>query len=226
MKNTTTPPSVEKPEKKVSANSGSSQKGQPYYGRTLEDFAPSYVRNTLANAGKRLAGYPNPETAEADPAFLDTVKLLGGFASLKDSSQGIRALLNRFKATAKLCRLNDRVWQLDRRIAGREAVAGKLRDKPAVLFRERRIKRVLNKAVVYRIKKALLQPSVEAAKAQVREKDLLVSQLKYPHRNDPLFVRYEAMLDNSIDLSRLKKREMRQLQKNAPIRSKETPAQE
>lgn len=221
MKHTTTPQSDEKPEKKVSANSGSSEN----YGRTLEDFAPGYVRKTLANAGKRLAGYPNPEAAEADPAFLDTVKLLGGFASLKDPSQGIAALQNRFNANAKLCRLYERVGQLDRKIADREAVAEKLRDKPAVLFRERRIKRVLNRAVVYRIKKALLQPSVEAAKAQVREKDLLVSQLKYRHRNDPLFVRYEAMLDNRIDLSRLKKGEMLRLQKSFPILSGETPAQ-
>ena len=80
-----------------------------YYGRTLEDFAPSYVSETLRNAPKMIAKYQkmldkaealekeceqagdaatfiqhqnkNLAAAEAHTAFQNVVKILGGFAA-------------------------------------------------------------------------------------------------------------------------------------------------
>ena len=94
-----------------------------YYGRTLEDFAPSYVAKTLKNASKMIAQYKkmqakaeklsqeveaagenatffqhqskNLAQAEADTAFQNVVKILGGFAALDDCSEGAKALLEK-----------------------------------------------------------------------------------------------------------------------------------
>lgn len=106
-----------------------------YYGRTLEQVVPGYVAETLKNAGKMIAQYKKLQKtadalavqcekagdsasflqlqkrhiarAEAETAFLNVVKLLGGFAALPDCAQGAALLLKKFRAGAELARLSE-----------------------------------------------------------------------------------------------------------------------
>ena len=116
-----------------------------YYGRTLDDFAPSYVAKTLKNAKSLIAKYrkmqykadalanevevagesatffqhqnKNLAVAEAQTAFQNIVKILGGFASLDDPSEGTKAMLERYKVTVKLRDLNEKARDFDGEIA-------------------------------------------------------------------------------------------------------------
>ena len=112
-----------------------------YYGRTLDDFAPSYVAKTLKNAKQLIAKAKkmqdkadalaqevetagesatffqhqskNLAAAEAQTAFQNIVKILGGFASLDDPSEGTKAMLDRYKVTVKLRDLNEKSRDFD-----------------------------------------------------------------------------------------------------------------
>ena len=96
-----------------------------YYGRTLEDFAPEYVAKTLMRAPKMIERYKKEQAkahsaaaevekageqatfyqhqtknlleAEAQTAFQNVVKILGGFAALDDPREGAEALLKIYK---------------------------------------------------------------------------------------------------------------------------------
>ena len=116
-----------------------------YYGRTLEDFAPSYVVETLQKAPKMIAAYKklqakaaaaaaecekagenatffqhqnkNLLSAEAETAFQNVVKIMGGFVTLDNCTEGANALLKKYKTNVKLSRLNEQIRDLDGEIA-------------------------------------------------------------------------------------------------------------
>ena len=216
-----------------------------YYGRTLEEFAPSYVEKTLQNAPKMIAAYKklqakaasaaaevekagdkatffqhqtkNLAAAEAETAFQNVVKIMGGFASLDDPTEGAKALLKKFRTATRLSRLNDRMRDLDGEIAFHEAVAKELEADKTVKRPEGKIKSALRKAEGVRAKKAALQPDVDKLQAVLRDDNAAVEALKAKHKGSEEFQRYEAMLDDGIDLSRLKYSEMRLLRKDIQI---------
>ena len=129
-----------------------------YYGRTIEEFCPRYVANTLANASKLIAKYKKQQAkadaltkeveaageqatffqhqnknlacAEAQTQFQGIVKIMGGFAALEDPSEGASALLKCFAANLKLRNLREKARDLDGQIAFYEAVAKEYRDDP------------------------------------------------------------------------------------------------
>lgn len=216
-----------------------------YYGRTLEDFAPSYVEKTLVNAPKMIANYKKMQAkaiaaaeecekagdkatffqhqnknlfaAEAETAFQNVVKILGGFASLDDSSEGAKVLLKKFKTNVKLSKLNEQIRDLDGEISFYEAVAKELENDETVKNPAGKIKNALKEAESFRAKKEKLTPSVERIKAVLKEDEKAVAELKRKYADNELFQKYEAMLDNGIDLSRLKYSEMRILRKDIQI---------
>ena len=168
-----------------------------YYGRTLEEFAPSYVEKTLQNAPKMIAAYKklqakaasaaaevekagdkatffqhqtkNLAAAEAETAFQNVVKIMGGFASLDDPTEGAKALLKKFRTATRLSRLNDRMRDLDGEIAFHEAVAKELEADKTVKRPEGKIKSALRKAEGVRAKKAALQPDVDKLQAELAQ---------------------------------------------------------
>ena len=101
-----------------------------YYGRTLEDFVPSYAAATMRNASKLIANYKkmqakaaaaaaecdaagesatffqhqrkNLTAAEAETAFQSVVKILGGFAALDDPREGASLLLKKFEISIRI----------------------------------------------------------------------------------------------------------------------------
>ena len=60
-------------------------------------------------------------------------------------------------------------------------------------------------------------PAVEVAKAELATADQQIAALKAKHAGNAKFAEYEKLLDNGIDLSRLRYPEMRQLRKDIQI---------
>ena len=216
-----------------------------YYGRTLEDFAPSYVAETLQKAPKMIAEYKklqakakaaaeecekagesatffqhqtkNLLTAEAETAFQNVVKIMGGFAALDDCTEGAKALLKKYKTNVKLCGLNEEIRDLDGEIAFQEAIAKELKDDSSVKKAEAKISKALKKAEEAHAKKEKISAEVEQVKAVLAADEKAVNELKSKYAGNEEFAKYEAMLDNGIDLSRLKYKEMRLLRKDIQI---------
>ena len=216
-----------------------------YYGRTLEEFPASYVGATLKNATKMIAKYrkmqakaaavakeceeagenatffqhqsKNLTAAEAETAFQNVVKVMGGFAALDNPSEGAKALLKRYYCNVKLSKLNDQIRDLDGDFAFHTAVAEELQKDETVKNPEPKIRKALKNAEAAKAKKEKLMPAVEAAKAELAAANQAVAALKAKYAGDAKFAEYEKMLDNGIDLSRLRYPEMRQLRKDIQI---------
>ena len=216
-----------------------------YYGRTIEEFAPSYVTRTLEKATKMIAGYKklqakaaaaaaevekagekatffqhqnkNLFAAEADTAFQNVVKIMGGFAALDDPSEGARVLLKKYKTNIRLAKLHDRMRDMDGEIAFHGAVAKELEKDSSVKNASAKIKKALKKAEAICARQNALKPELEKLKAILKDDEAAVQALKAKYAGDAKFQEYEAMLDNGIDLSRLKYSEMRILRKDIQI---------
>ena len=216
-----------------------------YYGRTLEEFAPSYVAQTLEKAPKMIANYKKMQAkaaaaaaevekagdnatffqhqnknlfaAEADTAFQNVVKILGGFVTLDDPTEGAKVLLKKYKTNVKLAKLNDRIRDLDGEIAFHGAIAKELEADKSVKRAASKIKKELKKAESICAKQAALQPEVEKLKAILKDDEAAVAAVRAKYAGNEEFQKYEAMLDNGIDLSRLKYSDMRILRKDIQI---------
>ncbi len=216
-----------------------------YYGRTLEDFAPSYVEYTLKNAKKMIAKYEklrakadalaiecdtagdnatffqhqnkNLSAAEAETAFRNVVKILGGFASLEDCTEGAKALLEQYKINVKLCEVNDKIRDIDGEIAFYEAIAKELEADETVKNPQKKIAKALKKADSFKAPKSKLEAVADGLKTDLATAVANVDAIRAKHAGDAKFDEYEAMRDNGIDLSRLKYSEMRLLRKDIQI---------
>ena len=216
-----------------------------YYGRTLEDFAPSYVAKTLKNASKMIAQYKkmqakaeklsqeveaagenatffqhqnkNLAQAEADTAFQNVVKILGGFAALDDCSEGAKALLEKYNINVKLSKLNEQVRDFEGNEAFYKAVADEIRADNTIKNPEAKIRKAEKSAAAAAAKAEGLQPSIAKLKEALAAQNEKINQLKAKHASNAKFMEYEAMLDDGVDLSRLKYAEMRVLRKDIQI---------
>ena len=216
-----------------------------YYGRTLDDFAPSYVAKTLKNATKMIARYKkmqlkaeklsaeveaagegatffqhqnkNLAIAEADTAFQNVVKILGGFASLDDCSEGAKALLVKYNTNVKLSKLNEQVRDYEGEVAFYNAVAEELRADETVKNPAAKIRSAEKKAAAFAAKAEALKPTIAKLQEVLVVDNQKIAELKAKYASDAKFQEYEAMLDNGLDLSRLKYSEMRVLRKDIQI---------
>ncbi len=216
-----------------------------YYGRTLDDFAPKYVLKTINKAKSLIARYKkmqakaellskecdaagenatffqhqnkNLALAEAETAFQNVVKILGGFAAIDDASDGLKAMGDRYKITVKLRDLNETARELDGEIATYEAMAKELREDRLVSDPEIKIKAVIAKADKVRAKRNQLQPLINSAEKELEAANKKLDGIRASYAGNAKFAEYEAMRDNGIDLSRLKYSEMRLLRKDIQI---------
>ncbi len=216
-----------------------------YYGRTLDEFAPSYVLKTLKGWRKYIALYnkkqekanqllreldaagegatffqhqsANLAAAEARTAFDNIVKLMGGIASLKDPEQGVRLLIDRFQQQSRLCKLEEQARDLEAEIATQKAIAAELEQDTSDKKNASLAQKAKAAAAVCARKLEALQPGVQAARKRVDGANEALAAYKAQFANDPTFKEYEEKLDNGIDLSRLKYSEMRILRKDIQI---------
>ena len=216
-----------------------------YYGRTLDDFVPQYVLNTLKNAPKMIAGYKklfakaeaaakvvedagegatffqhqakNLSAAEADTAFRNVVRVLGGFATLEDPTAGATALLRRYEICKKLVDLNEQIRDFDGEIAFQNALATELDADASIKNAAKKAAKAREKAKNAEAKKNALLPKKNELEKLLKEADVAVAAARALHVGDARFDEYEELLDNGIDLSRLKYTEMRILRKDIQI---------
>ncbi len=216
-----------------------------YYGRTLDDFVPQYVLSTLKNARKMIAGYKklfakaetaakvvegagesatffqhqakNLSAAEAETAFRNVVRVLGGFAALEDPSEGASVLLKRYLICKKLVDLNEQIRDFDGEIAFQNALAAELDADKAIKNAAKKAAKAREKAKKAEAKKNALLPKKNELEKLLKEADVAVAAARALHVGDARFDEYEKLLDNGIDLSRLKYTEMRILRKDIQI---------
>ncbi len=213
-----------------------------YYGRTLDDFAPVYVEKTLSNASKLIARYKkmqanaailakecdeagenatffqhqnkNLAAAEAETAFQNVVKILGGFAALDNPSEGVKALLARYSVTVKLRNMNEKLREYDGEIAMYEAMATEFRGMQNC---ENKAKSAKQKAEKARAARKAIEPYIAGIEKELEAATKAVEGIRAKHAGNAKFAEYEEMRDNGIDLSRLKYSEMRILRKDIQI---------
>ncbi len=206
-----------------------------YYGRTLDTVAPEYVLDTLSHAEKYIARYhkakahaeevakkcdelgdkatffdlqdKNLAACEARTALDYCAKILGGFV-VKEAHKGAALLLEKYKHTFRAAKLSAKADDIMLEV---EALEGFVEDNP-------------QKAESARGKIAKLEKKRSALLA---ERDKLldtagkiqkdIDALKAPHLNDGEFRKFEEMLDDGVDLKRLKYSEMRLLRRDLQI---------
>ena len=207
-----------------------------YYGRTLAEFAPSYVQKTLRNAPSMIKAYhkakahaeqlqkvcdeagenatffqiqnANLAAAEAETALQNVAKILGGFMALgNECTAGASLLLEKFKLDVKASELRTQLFDLETDVT---FYTDLLKD---IKKREKAQK----KLETLKARKQKLNTLLDATVKEIDGVIAKISTLKASYEGNEEFAKYEAMLDDGIDLSRLKYSEMRLLRKDIQI---------
>ena len=206
-----------------------------YYGRTLDTVAPEYVLDTLKNAEKYVSNYhkavahaeemakkcdalgdkatffdiqdKNLAACDAKTALDYAAKILGGFM-VKDTAKGAGLLLNRYRHAFRAAALQG---QIDEHHMEIEMLEGVAEDEPKkAVSCEKKIKS-------HQAKINELENLHKAAVAATEEAEKVLAAERAKYADDPEFQKYEAMLDDGVDLKRLKYKEMRLLRKDLQI---------
>ena len=209
-----------------------------YYGVTLDELTPAYVRDTLRHEAKyrkaldkaaakardleqkvQAAGGEdgadfyllqecNIAQCDEKTALSNIVKILGGFYA-QDDAEGIRLLLEIYHENQKRNRL---------------LVKRKTQELNQEHFTHSAQEAAPGKDAGFRRKAEKAASAISALDAAIAQHDQTLRALqekldavKAKYKNDAEFNKYEAMLDNGIDLARLSVKEMRALRKNLQI---------
>ena len=215
-----------------------------YYGTTLSEFAPEYVKKTLKKAPAMIAKYKklqakadnlvkecdslgesatffqhqskNLAIAEAQTAFNNVVKILGGFAALDNPTEGAALLLKKYGTDLSLAKNKAIIRELESNISYYSAMCEELRAEGGKKA-DKKIASATKKLDALEAKKAKFDAIVAALEAQCAEDVKAIDALKAKYAGNEKFAEYEKLLDDGIDLSRLKYSEMRLLRKDLQI---------
>lgn len=216
-----------------------------YYGRTVADLAPKYVEKTLKNAPKMIAFYQkaqkkaddlnkqceelgdnatffqiqnkNLAAAEAETAFNNVVKILGGFAALDDCQVGANLLLKKYKTDVEIANVNAKIRIVDNEIDFCDASIKELSDSDDKAKSGRKIASFNAKKAKFEAKKEKLCSEMDALIQTLKSDVEAIDALKAQYAGNEKFDEYEKHLDDGLDLSRLKYSEMRLLRKDVQI---------
>ena len=206
-----------------------------YYGRTLDTVAPEYVIDTLKNAEKYVAEYhkaqehadklakecdekgdaatffdlqdKNLAACNAKTALDNVSKILGGF-TVRDTKKGADMLLSKYRLTFKAEKIQEEIDDIDLDISELEA---DLSENTAKAESAKKKIEKLKKA------KAPLESDKEKLLGEAAKIQLSIDEQKAKYAGDEEFAEYEAMLDDGVDLRRLKYTEMRLLRKDLQV---------
>ncbi len=204
-----------------------------YYGTTLETAAPAYVGDTLdhldaykkklqkaenkareleqkveAAGGEDAADFfllqqRNLARCEEQTCRSNIVKILGGFTVCDPNNEGRDTLKELFKATARNVKAREKY------------IAAKLEHKHYADAEDQA--KVAAKLAAAQKKVDARKEDLDAAKAVMDDLQLKLDAIRTSHADNAEFVKYEAMRDSGIDLSRLKYSEMRLFRKDLQI---------
>lgn len=212
-----------------------------YYGRSRSEIAPKYVERTLKNASAYVKKYheaqekadkitaecealgeeatffqlqdKNLAIANAQSALQNVVKILGGFIAVPQSQIyiGAEVLLRRHRLHVEHAKLRGKMTKIELEIELRTASAA---EKEAA---GKDVSSINKKVEKLNRQKEHLQQKIDmiaAKRAEVRQE---LADLKAGFADDEEFQKYDAMLDDGIDLARLTYNEMRFLRKDLQI---------
>ena len=196
-----------------------------YYGMPRAALAPAYVQKTLKHAEKMIRKYrlaeekaaklaakvetlgdeatffdiqdKNLAAAEAQTALSDVSKILGGFV-VQNTKEGAALLYKRALLEVKMAAIDTEIHELNVEIEALDAAATR-------------------KQSSFAAKLSALQGKKDALAGEIALLDKDIAAAKAPYLADEEFNRYEAMLDDGIDLSRLKYSEMRKLRRQLQV---------
>ena len=202
-----------------------------YYGKTLDEVAPKYVEDTLTHLSKYRAKIKKAEEklaeldkkveevggednadfyllqnrnlakGEVQSCLNNVVKIIGGFYAEDNNGEGVKLLLNIYHENIK-----------------RKKIADKLSDV------EFEYKHLEDGNAKDEAKKPKYENEIAALKEEIAKYDAVISDMKASlaahkaqYASNEEFQKYEAMLDEGIDLARLLYKEMRYLRKDLQI---------
>ena len=214
-----------------------------YYGRTLDDFAPSYVEYTLTHTVKMIAELnkklkkaadltaeceeagenatffqiqnKNLAVADAETARQKIVKILGGFITLEDPTEGAKLLLNKHRIALKTAKIRhglaDTLAAIDLHKSLLENLDENDPRSAKKIAKENKSIELLNAKITQ------AEETLEALAEEFAAAEKAVAELKAKYADNEIFAEAEKSLDDGIDLSRLKYSEMRLLRKDLQI---------
>ncbi|MBE6944726.1 MAG: ATP-binding cassette domain-containing protein [Ruminococcaceae bacterium] len=210
-----------------------------YFGRSIEEVAPSYAYKTYCSLAKRKekmfvlqqkydefkAEYERlSETdqyakhaeltrmkKEANDAVLDMATLIGGLLAAPDMSPISKVFAEKYKISRELhlAILEREDAQLDADDAAFDCKQAEQDGKP-IASKKTAIEKSNDK-----LKKC--DTKIAAIRARIQEVNVRIEQLRNQHRNDPDFDKYDAYLSTGIDLARLTYDEMRLLRSDLQL---------
>ena len=214
-----------------------------YYGRKIDDFAPSYVEYTLKHSVKMIDAYKkmlakaealpaecdaagdeatffqiqnkNLAVAEAETARQKVVKILGGFMTLEDPTEGAELLLKKHRVAVKMANTRQGISEIFADIDLHKSALEALDEQDERAAKKAEKEKALLLKLDARLKSeeaALESLAEEFAKAEEE-----IAALKAQYKDNAEFMEYETHLDDGIDLARLKYSEMRLLRKDLQI---------
>ena len=211
-----------------------------YYGRTLDDLAPVYVKKTLqtldkrrekwnelkkhlANVQKEYDALPDGEAKykkhneldkavkDENDALLDMANLIGGFVCVKDIQPVQKLFLEEYRISSA------RVKEMNRR----DAVQLDLDD---VLFDIKKAEEngkstggLKNKETKLRAELAKIDEKLADLARQIGDVRSQLDAQRAQYAGDAEFARYEALRDEGIDLARLEYDEIRKLRRDLQL---------
>ncbi len=200
-----------------------------YYGRTLDALAPKYVADTLEHAAAYVTKMQKAEESarqmekkcavlgdkasffdlqdrnlalsNAATALDNVAKILGGF-TVRDTKEGATLLLERYGYAVRMAALRDKMSDQLLELELLETD----REKPSE-----------SRAAKLRLSVEACQSEIDTLGASIVDVEQRLGAVRAKYADDAEFQRFEAMLDNGIDLSRLDSGEMRLLRKDLQI---------
>ena len=204
-----------------------------YYGRSLDDLAPKYMKNTIHNFVKlrkewqtltekrdKLAAEYELLTEEqkyekhaeldrakklAEDAMLNITKIFGGFVAVEDASQFQPAYVTAFGFADKKARLLEKRENLALNCDELSFREEKAPGSVTAKLAAAKAKLEKHDAVIKEV-----DDKLQAAKADIQA-------LRVKFADTPDFAKYQAMYDDGIDLARLNYNEMRRLRRDMQL---------
>ena len=211
-----------------------------YYGRTLDDLAPLYVKKTLqtldkrrekwhelkkhlANVQKEYDALPDGEAKykkhneldkavkDENDALLDMANLIGGFVCVKDIHPAQKLFLEEYRISGA------RVKEMGRRDAVQLDLDDVLFDIKKAEENGKNVGGLKNKETKLRAELAKIDEKLADLARQIGDVRKQLDTLRAEYAGNAEFARYEALRDEGIDLARLEYDEIRKLRRDLQL---------
>ena len=211
-----------------------------YYGRTLDDLAPVYVKKTLqtlekrrekwhelrkhlANVQKEYDALPDGEAKykkhneldkavkDENDALLDMANLIGGFVCVKDIQAVQKLFLEEYRIS------KERVKEMNRRGAVQLDLDDLLFDIKKAEENGKNTSGLKSKEAKLRASLAKIDEKLAELARRIGDVRRQLDAQRAQYADDAEFARYEALRDEGIDLARLEYDEIRQLRRDLQL---------